>query len=116
MSDQVNDWKPVGHDGSLKRPFPTSLFRPVDAVLISVVATGDPTVKQGLADVGSRCPEAWHSIDGVDSQAETVCLVANGKFQWCVDVALFLITADVQVVGKCAGKLTGGSAMDRHGS
>jgi hypothetical protein len=98
VAGQVNDWKPVDHDSLLEWPFPAGLFRPVDAVLVSVVTADYLTVEQGLADVSCRCPETGHSVDGVDRKAKAVCLIAYSEFQRRVDIALLLIAAAVQVV------------------
>lgn len=46
-----------------------------------------------------------HPIDGVHSQAEAVCLVADGQLERGVDVSLLLIAAHVQV--HAAGPLVG---------
>ena len=37
------------------------------------------------------------SMTSID-EIETVDLVANGELQWCIDVAFFLVTANVDVV------------------
>src|SRR5258708_13268796 len=55
-------------------------------------------VEQRLADAGSLDPEAGHSVDGVDCEAEAIRLVLDGQFQWCVDVPLLLVPAHVDVV------------------
>jgi len=63
-----------------------------------VLLARDPLVNQLLAHAGASHMEPRHSIDGVDGKAEAVSVIANGKFQRRVDVALFLIAADMDVV------------------
>jgi hypothetical protein len=38
-----------------------------------------------------------HAVDSIDSQTESISLVANGKLERRVDVALLLVTANVEV-------------------
>jgi hypothetical protein len=54
----------------------------------------------------------WDTIDNVDRQVEAIDLVADGEFQWSVDVALFLVPAnvDIGVVGSSISEL-----MDQPG-
>jgi len=53
-----------------------------------------------------------HAVDDINGQAETVDLVFDGQFQWCVDIALFLVAAYVQmlVIGAAVGQ-----AVDQPG-
>src|SRR5215831_3594579 len=57
----------------------------------------DLRIAQGLADTGRRGTETGHTVDSVNGQAEPVRLVANGQLQRCVDVALLLVTAHMDV-------------------
>ena len=54
-------------------------------------------VEECLANAGSRDPEAGHPVDGIDCQAEPVCLILDSQFQWRIDVPLLLVTTHVDV-------------------
>ena len=51
-----------------------------------------------LLDVGARHLQPRYTVDNVDRQAEAVDLIVDGKLQWRVDIALFLVSAHVQVL------------------
>ena len=72
--------------------------------------TRDPLVDEGLAHARAGDTETGHPIDGIDSQAEAIGLIADGEFQRRVDVALFLVAAHMDIV--LAGPAVG-EAMDQ---
>src|SRR6266403_4839650 len=91
-------------------PLPIGNVWLIDAELVGVIFAGDLLVEQGLANTGAGDAETGYPIDSVNGQAEAVSLVADGQFKWCINVALFLIAAHVDVV------LTGaavGQAVDQ---
>ncbi|CRK12876.1 hypothetical protein BN1723_009833, partial [Verticillium longisporum] len=69
-------------------------------------------VAQGLPRGGTAVVQARDAVDGVDGEAEAVRLVADGQLEGRVNVALFLVAADVEVGG--AGPLVG-QAVDEPG-
>ena len=55
-------------------------------------------------------PRCGNAIDDVLHQVETVQVVLHPHVEGCRDRALFLIAADMQVRGSCAGMSVGGRA------
>ena len=89
---------PGNHDSLLEWPVPAGLFRQVDPALVGVVTAGDLPVEQRLSDMSRRFLEPRHPVDGVNRKAKAVRLIANREFQGCIDIALFLIAADVKMM------------------
>ena len=58
----------------------------------------DDLASEPLLDVGADVLEAGDAVDDVDGEVEAVDLVEDGQFERGVDVALFLVAADVDVV------------------
>src|SRR6516165_10630316 len=83
---------------SLERPLPIRDLRRIYAELVGVILTCDLLVEQGLASARPGHAETRHAVDRVYSQAESIGLVLNGELQRCVDVALLLVAAHVNVV------------------
>jgi hypothetical protein len=70
---------------------PVGDFLRVHAVLVCMIFTGELQVEQYLTHTGTRVAKTGDPVNGINSQAEPVRLVADGEFQRCVDVPLFLI-------------------------
>src|SRR5262249_26326527 len=85
-------------DATLEWPLPICDFWSIQAELIGVVLAVDLLVARVLTNAGSCDLETGHPVDRVNGQAEAVRLVANGKLQRRVDVALLLVSADMDVV------------------
>ena len=71
-----------------------------------MVLARDLLIQEFFANAGPRDAEAWHPVDGVDGYAEAVGLVANGKFQRRIDIAMLLVATHVNVllVGPAVGE------------
>src|SRR5450755_1979271 len=82
----------------LPRPLPVSNFYFVDSFQMSIVDALDDLVLQPFFDVSANGAQARDAVDDVDGKIEAVDLVQDGKFQRSVDVALFLVSADMDVV------------------
>lgn len=54
--------------------------------------------------------QAWDTINSIHSQTVPISFVPDGKFQWCVDVSLLLVAADVEI--ELAGSLVGESVNE----
>ena len=82
----------------------------IDAELVGVFFTCDLLVEEGLASACACDAESRHPVDRIYGQAKTISLIADGKFQRRVDVALFLVAAHVNVV---LARPAVGEAMDQ---
>ena len=65
---------------------------------MSVVDAVDDLAFEPFLDVGADGREAWDAIDDVDGDIEAIDLIEDGEFEGRVDVALFFVAADVNVV------------------
>ena len=65
---------------------------------MSVVNAFDDLVLEPFLQMSRGGLQLWNAIDDVDGQVEAVDLVQDRQFERCVDVALFLISANVEVV------------------
>src|SRR6266851_991098 len=83
---------------SLPRPFPVANLFLVDTFGVGVIDAFDDLILQPLFDVGADGTEARDPVDNVDRQVKAIDLVEDGKLEWRVDVALFLVSADMYVV------------------
>jgi hypothetical protein len=52
-------------------------------------------VAEFFFSVPTDCLEPGKTVNGINSQAETIHLVVNGQLHWGVDVALLLVPAHV---------------------
>ncbi len=82
----------------LPRPFPVANFFFVDAFGVSVVDALDDLVLQPFLDVRADGAQARNAIDDVDRQIEAIDLIEDREFERSVDVALFLVSAHMDVV------------------
>src|SRR5271166_5293436 len=82
----------------LERPLPVGDVQRVHAKFVRVARAIPLLVQQSLANTGPSGAQVASPIDRVGGKAETVGLVANGQFQWRVDVALLLVAAHVNIV------------------
>jgi hypothetical protein len=79
-------------------PLPVSDVLGIDTELVCVMFALYLLVEQHLPNAGSCNLKARYSINRIDRQAEAIGLVLDGKLQGRVDIPLFLITADMDVV------------------
>src|SRR6478736_5735244 len=75
-----------------------------------MLLASDLPVEKSLASARACYTETGHAVNRVYGQAKTVGLIADGEFQRCVDVALFLVASHMDVV--LAGPAVGES-MDQ---
>ena len=63
-------------------------------------------LRRSSRTVGSFNPESWDPVDCIDGQAEAIRLVLDSQLQRRVDIPLFLVTTNVDVVlaGAAVGK------------
>src|SRR5208282_5364306 len=83
---------------SSEGPLPVGVLSAVDTELVRVVYASDHPVDQGFAGARPGDVETRHPVYGIDGQAEAVGLVSDRQLQGSVDIALFLVAADVDVV------------------
>src|SRR6476660_4296190 len=79
-------------------PFPIRNFRSIDAEPISVFLARDALVHQLLAHVRAGNMKPGHPVDGVDGQTEAIGVIPDRKLQRSIDVTLFLVAADMDMV------------------
>ena len=65
---------------------------------MGVIDAVDDLILQPFLDVCTDGAQARNPVDDIDRQVEAIDLIVNGKLQRCVDVALFLVAADVDVL------------------
>src|SRR5262249_52043801 len=73
------------------RPAPVACLRQVDAVLVSIITTGDLHVAELLPRVRPDGAQPGHTVDHADRQREAVELVLDGQLQGRVDVPPLLV-------------------------
>src|SRR5215813_14489859 len=78
-------------------PLPVGSFRLIDAVLKGVISARNLLVPEFLHGMATDLLQFRNVPYHVHRQAETVDLVLDGQFQRCIDVSLFLVTADVHI-------------------
>jgi hypothetical protein len=83
---------------SSERPFPVSYFFGIDPELVSVVFPCYLPIQQCFACGGGRNVKPRNSVDCIDCETEAIGLVLNCQFQRRVDVSLFLVAANVNVM------------------
>src|SRR5665647_2799541 len=79
-------------------PLPVSDFRHVFAVLVDVLLVLDKLVLELLLQVDASVAGLWQAVDGVHHEMEAVQIVQYRHVEGRRDSALFLVTADVDVV------------------
>ena len=82
--------------GGRLRPSPAGDIGPVDSVLVSVGSAGDLIVPELLFRVPTGFLKLRHTVDRIDSQTEPIDFVIHRQFHGRVDVAFFLVSADVK--------------------
>src|SRR5215469_11532899 len=93
---------PLCRPARLVRPFPTSNVGPVGTVLIRVVLTGDLLIDE-LRQGGAADPlQSWDLLDYFHGQGEAIDFVLDRQLQWSVDIPVFLVTMNVEVMMVCA--------------
>src|SRR5450755_1879220 len=83
---------------ALIRPLPMHNFGFVNTVLIGIAAAFDLLISEVLLRMRARRFQARNSVNHVHGDAETVDLILNSQFQRGVDIASFLVAANVQIV------------------
>src|ERR1700719_3350192 len=79
-------------------PLPIGDVLRIDTEFVGVALGRYLLVEQRLANAGSGNPKTRHPVDGINCQAEPVCLILDSQFQWRIDVPLLLVTTHVDVV------------------
>ena len=67
-------------------------------MFIGVSAARDLSVTEFFFRMTANGLKQGHPIDSVNRQTEAVGLVVDGEFHGCIDVPLFLVTSDMQVL------------------
>src|SRR5262245_35417089 len=88
----------LDHRLTLTRPDPPIYLRLIDAVLISIGLAFELHEAQLFLRVRAAGTKGRDSINDVHRNGEAINLIANGQIERSVDVAFFLIAADVQVL------------------
>jgi hypothetical protein len=86
---------------NLIRPLPGLNVGAIDAMLVSVVPALNLQIVEFLFCVSSDSLQFRNAVNRIDCQAEAIDLVLDGQIEWCVDVSLFLVAANVHVVMVC---------------
>src|SRR5205807_6494676 len=81
----------------LVRPLPGGSIRPVCAVLVGIISARYLFVKEFLFCVGTDSLKLRNAFNNIHGQAEPINVVLDGQLQRSVDIALFLVTADVHI-------------------
>ena len=84
------------------RPLPAANLGTVHSMLVSMMAACDLKVAKFLFGVRADPLQSRDAVNRVDRKTEPVRLVVDGQFHRRVDVALLLVTANMQVVVICA--------------
>ena len=79
-------------------PLPIADFGHVLAVFVDVIFMIEEFVAQGLLGIGGARAKAWHAIDHVTHQMETIKVIQHDHIEGRGRGALFFIAAHVQVV------------------
>ena len=66
-----------------------------------VLSTSYLFVAELLLGVSAANLEFWHTVDYIDRESKAVDFVLNGQFHWSIDIAAFLVSANVQVLMVC---------------
>ena len=81
-----------------KGPLPLGDVLSIHAELESVIQAADLLIEQGFSNTRPCLPETGYPVNGVNGQAEAVCLVADSQLQGRIDVSLFLVAAHMNVM------------------
>ena len=85
----------VNRDRHLVVPGPVDIIIGILTSLIGVVHSMSTSVEQVLASRRTLVAKnRLETVDGQDSQTVTISLVADGKLERSIDVALLLVAAD----------------------
>ena len=79
-------------------PLPVSNLRHIFAIFVDVLLVLDQLVFELLLQVDALVAGLWKAVDGVHHQMKAVQLIQHRHIKGGGDSALFLITADVDVV------------------
>ncbi len=82
----------------MEGPLPVRDVWSVYAEFIGMVLTLNLLVEQAVSNTGCHFRQMGYAVDGVDGEAKTVGLVADGQLQWRIDISLFLVTAQVNMM------------------
>src|SRR5438477_10986296 len=80
------------------RPSPLIELWHIYAMFVRVVLALNLHIAQHFFGVSARHFQRGHPVDNVDGQAKTIDLVLNRQIERRVDVPLFFVTTDVQVL------------------
>src|SRR5215469_1436417 len=108
LHDELDDcvhtspWGEALTSSLLIRPLPTNDLGAVDSVLVSMALARKLTITEFFFSMRSNPLQFFHSVNGVDGEAEAVRLIVNGELHGRVNVSLLFVTADMQVPMICA--------------
>src|SRR3954451_3642657 len=78
-------------------PDPVTELLTIGAVLMSISQVPDNFVLHLFFQVGGPVRQSRHAIDDIDDKGKAVGLIKNCQLQWRIDVALLLVTPNMQV-------------------
>src|SRR5215471_3010087 len=81
----------------LVRPLPAGNIGPIGTVLERVVLTGDLVIVKFRQGRTANPLQSWDVLNRIHSQREAIDLILDRQFQRSIDVAMFLITVDVEI-------------------
>ena len=82
----------------LVRPLPTANLRTVDPVLVCVTPACDLEIVEFLFGVRADPLQFWDTVNRVHGKGEAIDLIVHGQLHRCVDVALLLVPAYMQIL------------------
>jgi len=82
----------------LELPSPIRQFRRIHTLVISIIFRLDLFIQQMLSDRRALVSQMWHIINRIHSQAESISSIADGKLEWSVDIALFSVPANMNII------------------
>lgn len=78
-------------------PSPVPNMQRINAVLISLSLCLNLQIQQLLSNSGTLVVQAWNTINCIHGQAVSISLVANSQLKRSVNVALLLVSTNVNV-------------------
>ena len=99
----------LGRLACLVRPLPAGNIGPIDTVPVRVGPAGDLVIEKFRQGGAANPLQSWNVLNHIHGQGEAIDLILDRQLQRSVDIPLFLITMDVEVVMVAA---TVSQAMD----
>ena len=92
----------LGRLARLVRPLPARNIGPVGTVLVRVVLTSDLFIEKFRQGGAADPLQSRDVLDHIHGQCEAIDFILDRQLQRSVDIAVFLVTMDVEVVMICA--------------